>query len=167
MVRIDKIDDGDLIPVVELNRSDSRTPGKRFSRYAGPPGFHPGRRIVGSIRDLGYLPRCTTQGMAGRCCALRDRNMEAAMEGIGRCQGNWRQAIAGQGGSRDGIPHGSAVPERRDTCMWGDPGTRPLLPCVGWQTRASSAGSSRSTGRFSCSRPSGNIRLGGSWSRGW
>ena len=121
MVRIDKISEGELIPVTELWRSDTRTHGKCFVDTLVRLDFSPDWWVVGPVRDIRHLPRCTAQRMAGRCCALRDRDVEGAMEGIGRCQGDRRQAVACEGGSRDGIPHGSPVLERRDPGMRGDP----------------------------------------------
>ena len=143
MVKINRIGDGELIPVIELNRSDTKTPPNAFRRHASPPGFQPGRQIIGPVRDLCHLPRCTTKRMAGRCCALRNCGVAAAMESISRCQDDRRQATPCWGVPRDGISDGSAVPERRDSSMWGDQRAHPFLPCFRRQTRSSSPGSSR------------------------
>ena len=149
MIKIDKISDGELIPVVELNRSDSRTSGKRFVDTLVHLDFSPDGGSLALFETSAIYHDARPRGWRGDVVLYETGTWKQRWKASVDAKATGDKRSLAKSGSRDGISHGSAVPERRDSGMWGDPGKRPLLPCLGRQTRASSAGSSRSTGRIS------------------
>ncbi len=167
MVRIDKIDDGDLIPVVELNRSDNRTPGKRFVDTLVHLDFTPDGGLLALFETSAIYHDARPRGWRG----------DVVLYETGTWKQRWKASVDAK-----------ATGDKRSLAKAGhEMGFLTEVRFLNGETLACGATQghvlffrasdgklvrrvqvpSRSTGRFSCSRPSGNIRLGGSWSRGW
>ncbi len=64
-VKIDRIGDGDLIPVIELNRSDFRTPGKRFVDTLGHLDFSPDGGLLALFETSAIYHDARSRGWRG------------------------------------------------------------------------------------------------------